>query len=241
MTTDARQVVAQAREAIAGLQQAEGPVAGLAGNLKQTMDDARSAMSGFAENMDALNHNFLLRGFFNARGYFDLEQISPAEYRSGALAQRRTHTGPGLAREPSGCSKPARSTDVAAPDRRRPPTSGFGDGALSRPRRRRRADCRGIRARRAAAISSIVVSRARAVVVRDYLIGRFHLEPNATGAMPLGGESADTPASRTVERDCARVLHEEPHVNADPLHAGTTSKAGPAVRHAVLWHTTWSA
>ena len=44
-----------------------------------------------------------------------------------------------------------------------------------------------------AAISSYFVSRARAVVVREYLIERFHLEPNATGAMPLGGESADTP------------------------------------------------
>ena len=86
MTTDARAVVAQARESIAGLQKAEGPVAGLAGNLKQTLDDARSAMSGFNENMDALRHNFLLRGFFNARGYYDLEQISPAAYRGGALA-----------------------------------------------------------------------------------------------------------------------------------------------------------
>ena len=33
-----------------------------------------------------------------------------------------------------------------------------------------------------------LASRARAVMVRDYLIGRFHLEPRSTGVMPLGSE-----------------------------------------------------
>ena len=35
-------------------------------------------------------------------------------------------------------------------------------------------------------------SRARATIVRDYLIARFHLDPQATGAMAL---SADSPGS----------------------------------------------
>ena len=33
-----------------------------------------------------------------------------------------------------------------------------------------------------------LLSRARAATVRDYLIGRFHLEPRSTGMMPLGSE-----------------------------------------------------
>ena len=32
----------------------------------------------------------------------------------------------------------------------------------------------------------------RALIVRDYLIAKFHLDPQATGAMPL---SADSPGS----------------------------------------------
>src|SRR5207247_4205306 len=48
-------------------------------------DEARAAMAGFADNMDALKRNFLLRGFFNRRGYFDLSQISPTDYRNGKL------------------------------------------------------------------------------------------------------------------------------------------------------------
>ena len=50
-------------------------------NVGQTLDAARTAISGFSENMDALRHNFLLRGFFRSRGYFDLAEMTPADYR----------------------------------------------------------------------------------------------------------------------------------------------------------------
>ena len=36
-------------------------------------------------------------------------------------------------------------------------------------------------------------SRSRASIVRDYLIGTFHLDPQATGAMPLSAESTGSP------------------------------------------------
>ncbi len=60
----------------------------MASSLKQTMDDARKAMSAFAENMEALKRNFIFRGFYNERGYyFNLADISPAAYRQGALTR----------------------------------------------------------------------------------------------------------------------------------------------------------
>jgi hypothetical protein len=36
-------------------------------------------------------------------------------------------------------------------------------------------------------------SRARALIVRDYLIGTFHLDPQATGTMPLSADSTGSP------------------------------------------------
>jgi hypothetical protein len=36
-------------------------------------------------------------------------------------------------------------------------------------------------------------SRARALIVRDYLVGTFHLDPQATGAMPLSADSTGSP------------------------------------------------
>ena len=71
---------------------------GISADLKQTLDGARTAMVGFDENMEALKRNFLVRGFFNGRGYFDLDDISPAAYRQGCADHgRRTSVGPRLA------------------------------------------------------------------------------------------------------------------------------------------------
>lgn len=194
MTSDAKAVIAQARETLTGLKGAEGPVVGLAGNLRQTLDDARSAMSGFAENMDALRHNFLLRGFFNARGYYNLEQISPAEYRAGALAgDGRTPVRVWLSTdrvfEPDTDENPMRLSEDG---RRRldaaiaPYLDRVADGVLM---------IEGLAAE-GGRDQQFLLSRARAVTVRDYLIGRFHLEPRSTGVMPLGSEpSPGAPAA----------------------------------------------
>jgi hypothetical protein len=35
-----------------------------------------------------------------------------------------------------------------------------------------------------------ITSRARAVAAREYLVDRFHLDPRATGVMPLGDEES---------------------------------------------------
>ena len=42
-------------------------------------------MADLAENTEALKRNFFFRGFFNRRGYFDLDDVSVEEYRQGAL------------------------------------------------------------------------------------------------------------------------------------------------------------
>jgi hypothetical protein len=36
-------------------------------------------------------------------------------------------------------------------------------------------------------------SRARALIVRDNVVGTFHLDPQATGAIPLSGDSTGSP------------------------------------------------
>ncbi len=188
VTTDARAVVAQARETFASMKANEGQVAGLAGNLRQTMDDARSAMSGFAENMDALRHNFLFRGFFNARGYFDLDQISPAEYREGALASNgrrvvRVWLDAGRVFEPGEDDLPALSAD----GRRRL------DAAIAPYLDRVRDGVLMLEGYEPAGTTDqqFLGSRARAAVSRDYLVERFHLDARATGIMPLSAGPAD--------------------------------------------------
>ncbi len=64
IATNANLVIENARKTLEGFQSKDGPVTGMAASVTQTMDDARSAMAGLAENMEAMKHNFLLRGFF---------------------------------------------------------------------------------------------------------------------------------------------------------------------------------
>ena len=75
----------EARAAIADLRGENGPIKGLTGDVQQTLHSARDAMTDLAETTEALKRNFFFRGFFNRRGYFDLDDVSVAQYRQGAL------------------------------------------------------------------------------------------------------------------------------------------------------------
>ena len=99
IATNANNVVTQAKKTLEGFDSKDGPVQGMTADVKQTMNDARAAVAGLAENMDALKHKiFLLRGFFKGRGYFDLAQVSPADYPEGRAHEgQRSPSGPRLA------------------------------------------------------------------------------------------------------------------------------------------------
>jgi phospholipid/cholesterol/gamma-HCH transport system substrate-binding protein len=55
---------------------------GLTGDLRATLASAREAMSNLAENTEALKRSFFFKGFFNDRGFYDLDRLSIAEYES---------------------------------------------------------------------------------------------------------------------------------------------------------------
>src|SRR5258705_12594769 len=79
------QVSDEARRAIVDFRSKDGPAQGLLADMRTTIGQAREATADLADNMEAMKHTFLLRGFFNKRGYYDLDAISPVEYRTGVL------------------------------------------------------------------------------------------------------------------------------------------------------------
>jgi len=191
---DARQVVAQARKAVDEFQSKEGPVQGLAAGLKQTMDDARVAMAGFADNMEALKHNFLFRGFFNDRGFFNLQAISPADYRGGALtrdgARRIVRTW-------------LQSSVLVEPDPELPGAIRLSDGGKNRldsaiatylDRFPGAALIVEGHSQAGSKDEQHLQSRQLASLARDYLIGKYQLDPHMTVAMPLGSDSQGSPS-----------------------------------------------
>ncbi len=58
--------------------QGKGTVGALI-NDRSVYDQARQGVAAFHDNMEALKHNFLLRGFFKHRGYEDAEEVTEHE------------------------------------------------------------------------------------------------------------------------------------------------------------------
>jgi hypothetical protein len=53
-------------------------------------------------------------------------------------------------------------------------------------------------------------SRLRASMVRDYLIGKFQLEPQMTGIMPLGADSEGSPNGGPWEGVGLAIFQDKP-------------------------------
>jgi phospholipid/cholesterol/gamma-HCH transport system substrate-binding protein len=185
-----RQVSDEARGAISDFRSKDGPAQGLFAEMRVTLTHAREATADLADNMEAMKHNFLLRGFFNRRGYFDLNAISPAQYRGGVLedgkrkAMRIWLSSPVLFEQgPSGevltADGRARIDSAMTTYLRHVPSNpivveGYAQEGMVGDQYR--------------------VSRQRAGMVREYLIGRYGLMPQNTGFIGLGSEGQGSPS-----------------------------------------------
>ena len=223
---NARQVVELARKTLEGFQAKDGPVQGITADLKQTLDGARAAMVGFAENMDALKHNFLLRGFYNGRGYFDLEDVSPAAYRQGVM----TRGGRQLARvwlhsdalfEPDG--------DLADGERLTADGKTQLDAAFAPSLEHAASGVVMVEgyAQQGPPETRFLRSRARASLVRGYLITRFFLDPQTTGAMPLGADSPGSPGLMPWDGVAIAVILPKGTISGKESSKGGSSAGAP--------------
>jgi phospholipid/cholesterol/gamma-HCH transport system substrate-binding protein len=184
------QVSDEARRAVVDFRSKDGPAQGLLADMRSTIGQTREATADLADNMEAMKHNFLLRGFFNKRGYYDLDAISPVEYRTGVLENGKRKAmriwlkssvlfepGPdgtevlsegGRARIDSAMSTylkylPANPLVI----------EGYAPGPTVADRFR--------------------LSRRRAGVVRAYILGKYEVPPQNTGFIGLGEEALKSP------------------------------------------------
>jgi phospholipid/cholesterol/gamma-HCH transport system substrate-binding protein len=185
-----REATDETRRVLADLRSLDGPAQGLMGEMRATLGHAREATADLADNMEALKHNFLLKGFFNRRGYFDLDAISPAEYRSGVLErdkrkamriwlssavlfERRPDGTEGLTADGRARLDSAMATFIRYLPSHPLVVEGYAvDGSKA---------------------DSFRVSRLRAGLVREYLRDRYDLMPQHTGFIGLGDETQGSP------------------------------------------------
>src|SRR5262245_13011577 len=80
LSANADSLTAEGLRAFRTLTGPAGGSGGLMAEVRETLSSANEAMSDFSEGTEALKRNFLFRGFFNRRGYFDLGDVTVAEY-----------------------------------------------------------------------------------------------------------------------------------------------------------------
>ncbi len=175
----------QVKDAVDKFQSASGE-GGVGENLQRTLAAAKEAMADLSDDTEALKHNFLFRGFFNRRGFFDLGSITSTDYRKSSFGKgfKRhriwmesvnlfTKDAKGI--ESLSVEGKARlddaMTEVLTFPRNGPlMVEGFaGDGSASQ---------------------QYLAGRRRAVRVQTYVIDRFHLRPNYVGIISMGAEPA---------------------------------------------------
>jgi phospholipid/cholesterol/gamma-HCH transport system substrate-binding protein len=189
-----REATAQAKSALASLQGGGGPVKGLTADLQQTLTSARDVMADMADTTEALKRNFLVRGFFNRRGYFDLAEVSVEAYRQGVLETKDRRALRLWIRAELLFERNDKGTEQLSEEGRNrldsamsqfvsyPRTSPFVvEGYALQP----------------TADQRFLLSRSRGQLVRDYIISRFGLEPKVIAVMPMGSEAVDSPSGDT--------------------------------------------
>jgi phospholipid/cholesterol/gamma-HCH transport system substrate-binding protein len=181
-----QQITQQVKDAVDNFQSASGE-GGVAENLQRTLADAHEAMSDLSDDTEALKHNFLFRGFFNKRGFFDLGALTTPEYNSPAFAKHFKRYRVWL-ESVDLFKKDAKGVDVLSVEGKAKldetmtavlnfPRNGplmiegfAGEGTSSQ---------------------RYLAGRQRAVRVQAYLIGRFHLRPAYVGVISMGAERSD--------------------------------------------------
>ena len=178
---------AQVRQAIADL---TGPDEGgvtTAATIRESLSNVNVAAANMADGTEALKHNFLLRGFFRSRGYYSLANMSPDVYRKDRLfadqntdrawlpADQLFHQNSGGEEELTLQGRSALNSTLARYGERILDSpvvvEGYSDGDEVNDR--------------------IAASHQRAILVRNYLQGRFKLDTSRVGTVALENRPPD--------------------------------------------------
>jgi phospholipid/cholesterol/gamma-HCH transport system substrate-binding protein len=150
-------------------------------NISEALTNVNVATGNMAEDTEALKHNLFFKGFFNHRGYYTLNSLTPQEYRRSKLfgstqsprvwlqADALFQHGPHGTEELSANGK--RAIDVAV--------ESLGDAIFAHPIV--------IEGYSDAAVSADALSwsYARAQIVRNYLEAKYPFTAKNVGVMPL--------------------------------------------------------
>jgi phospholipid/cholesterol/gamma-HCH transport system substrate-binding protein len=184
-----RDAAERARAILTGFQPSGPSDEGMSADLRQTLKNAEEATNNLAESTRALKRNFLFRGFFNNRGFFDLDNVSVEDYAAGKFARDRERLREWVHAQDLFQTKEDGSEELSEQGRKKldDAVAGFLRYAANSP-----LIVEGYSAA-AAENEQYLRSRDRGFLVRSYLVRRYDLNPNYIGVMPMGSVESSSP------------------------------------------------
>jgi len=145
-------------------------------NVHAATEQAKLGATAFEENMEALKHNFFLRGFFKDRGYSDLANLSQNEISTlpKGTVLRQFHYDPGKIFDDKDNAKLKNQKTLSEAGQFLEGNS-FGSAVVV-VSGGEKGDTKEVRE----------LTQARAMVVRDYLVNNFKMDDTRLKTMGLG-------------------------------------------------------
>jgi phospholipid/cholesterol/gamma-HCH transport system substrate-binding protein len=186
-----REAATRARNVFTDLTKPDGPSQRVFTDIREVLGHARDAMSDLAENTEALKHNWLFRGFFADRGFFNLDAMTVEEYRRLARQGRYTPLRIWLDASRLFATMPEGDETLTPEGRTRL------NSAMAQLIQYPRDSPLVIEGYSTAATADqrFVEAQVRGRLVRDYLVARFSRSANLTGSIPIGAEANGSPTT----------------------------------------------
>jgi phospholipid/cholesterol/gamma-HCH transport system substrate-binding protein len=185
-----RETTERASTAIDGFLSPTGAAQQVMVTLRNTLAEVQEVSSDLAEGTEALKRNFLFRGFFRDRGFFDLDSLSLEAYQAGVL-ERDRRTALRIWIQEDLLFERGRDglEQLTATGRRRL------DSAMADFVRYPRDSPLVIEAYSGSrgGEAPYLLSEHRAQLVRDYLLTRFRRQTTVTGIMPMSDVAPGSP------------------------------------------------
>ena len=150
-------------------------------NIRDSLSNASAATANVADGTEALKHNFLVRGFFLHRGYYDLTSIPADKYRQDRLFTNQENyrvwlPGAELFQRNSNGEE---ELSVQGKTILANALAQYGESVAGRP-----IVIEGYSGSDGRA-NQLALSRGRAIMARQYLLNHFRLSSGNLGAVPL--------------------------------------------------------
>jgi phospholipid/cholesterol/gamma-HCH transport system substrate-binding protein len=174
----------------------------VAANVRESLMNANAATSNLADGTEALKHNFLVRGFFRHRGYYNLDRISPEKYRHDAAFTNRANYRAWLSTSQLFQQGADGQEELSAAGKSLldDTLTENGDSIFESPIVIE-GYCGGTRP-----ADQLRISRARAIMARQYLQAHFQLDSNNLGIVSMKSSPPDGMGRTTWDGICIVVL-----------------------------------